>query len=378
MSTSGRPDKPINEPKPPSHIDRVGVLVQEPDGRVWIAQPTGGYGRRNHTLPGGGVEHGLSNQQNALKEVWEETGLHVEITGHLGDFRDSNNGDTGRLYIGKRVGGQPWDAKIEPKLTAMYGKPSAESEAVKLVTPEKAAELLHRTDDLAQLAMVHPIKLDTKTGSEVMKKVVEGIQPAAQQWKKEQEKAGNSRMGNQELHVVQELRGFNRKPNVVNKTDMDALLKQGNHIEVLRAVRAGNGKSGEEIAEEFRSGENYPGHGIFGSGTYSDSRKGANNVAASGSYGGSVLRIAIPKDAKIIKSSELRRVAPTAPGAFSGYQNPGGKNANQCWLGVHAALAGYDAIKVDTGAPGENHYYVILNRSKVTVQKEDAAGHTIS
>jgi 8-oxo-dGTP pyrophosphatase MutT (NUDIX family) len=58
-------------------------------------------------VPGGGVEKGLSNQQNALKETWEETGLHVEITGHLGDFKDSNNGKMGRLYAGKRIGGSP-------------------------------------------------------------------------------------------------------------------------------------------------------------------------------------------------------------------------------------------------------------------------------
>src|SRR5206468_2225742 len=113
------------------------------DGRIWIVQPTNQFGNRKHTLPGGGVEPGLTDQQNALKEVWEETGLQVEITGHLGDFIDSNNGNNGRLYVGRRVGGAPWDAKIEQHIIdPKTGKPAAESDSVMLVTKERAAQLL--------------------------------------------------------------------------------------------------------------------------------------------------------------------------------------------------------------------------------------------
>jgi hypothetical protein len=51
-------------------------------------------------------------------------------------------------------------------------------------------------------------------------------------------------------------------------------------------------------------------------------------------------------------------------------------------MGVQAALAGYDAIVAD-GKLGARYggygkgFYVILNRSIVTVQEEDAKGHKI-
>src|SRR6185437_9608062 len=85
-------DVDIGEPPPlpGKKVDRVGILIQEPDGRVWIVQPTNKFGNREYTLPGGRVEPGLSDQQNALKETWEECAIQCEITGYLGDFEDSN------------------------------------------------------------------------------------------------------------------------------------------------------------------------------------------------------------------------------------------------------------------------------------------------
>src|SRR5207249_3321604 len=130
---------------------------------------------------------------------WEETGLQVEITGHLGDFEDSNNGNNGRLYIGKRVGGTPWDAKVESFIIDQKtGKPAAESSEVVLVTPERAAQLLHRTDDLAQLMAVAPIPVNTATrgaGSEPLKKFVAAIKPAVQDFLDKKSAAGVSRPG---------------------------------------------------------------------------------------------------------------------------------------------------------------------------------------
>src|SRR5262249_33906596 len=46
-------DVNIHEPDPVKHVDRAGILVQEDDGRVWIVEPTGHFGNRNHTIPGG-------------------------------------------------------------------------------------------------------------------------------------------------------------------------------------------------------------------------------------------------------------------------------------------------------------------------------------
>jgi 8-oxo-dGTP pyrophosphatase MutT (NUDIX family) len=366
------------EPPALKKIDRAGVMIVEPDGRVWIVQPTNGFGGRNHTLPGGGVEKGLTDQQNALKEVWEETGLQVEITGHLGDFEDSNNGNNGRMYVGRRIGGAPWDAKIESFIIdKKTGKPAAESETVTLATPESAAKLLHRSDDLAQLMAVAPISLDTPVsgkGSDPLKKLVAALQPKALDFVARAKAVGNWSPGNGDLHAAQELRGFNGKPKVATQQDFDALVAKGDHIEMLRGI---SGHTADALAEQFRSGANFPGHGCFGAGTYCDSNKGGNNqastYAAQSGGTGALLRIALPKTAKIIKQSDLERMVPREPADSLTY---GHHPRNQEWWGVQATLAGYDAIEVDGkskqhGSYGTG-YYVVLNRSVAIVQDKNA------
>ncbi len=387
-------DVDVGEPPTGTRHTRAGILIVEPDGRIWIAQPTNGFGGRKYTLPGGTIEKGLTDQQNALKETWEETGLQVEITGYVGDFDDANYGSagqssrTGRLYIGRRIGGAPWDAKPEPGKIPPSTKngSTAESEAVTLVTPEKAAQLLNRTDDLAQLIAVNPIPVDAKwtgTGSETLKKLYKALEPRVKEYIRKKRAAGHTyKTGNGELHAVQEMRGFNKPPEVVKKSDFDALMAQGGHIEMLRAVTSAGSMSSHEVAEEFRKGEHFPGHGCFGSGTYCDSNGGSRrNVANTGQYGNEVLRIAIPKTARIIKQSDLEKAAPQPPKDFAGYSGNGGHRNYECWWGVQAALAGYDAIEVD--GKSIHHYgygkgfYVLLNRGIAVVQKENASGHKI-
>ena len=96
--------------------------------------------------------------------------------------------------------------------------------------------------------------------------------------------------------------------------------------------------------------------------------------------------MAIPKTAKIVKASDLMKAVQdkhgnrSNPDTFKGYQYAGGKAPDKCWMGVQAVLAGYDAIQLDDNATWQSHergYYVILNRSIIVAQKEDAKGHVI-
>lgn len=109
----------------------TGVVLFDDGGRIWIYEPRNHYGGYQHTFPKGRLEPGLTRQQNAHKELFEETGLPGKITGVVGDFR----GDTTmtRYYIGVRTGGK-----------ATCG---AETQAVKLVTREQAKTLLNRQRD---------------------------------------------------------------------------------------------------------------------------------------------------------------------------------------------------------------------------------------
>lgn len=109
-----------------------GIIIMEPDGRIWLTKPKGGFGGYDYSFPKGGVDEGLSPQANSIKEAFEETGLKAKITGYHGDYE----GDTSvsRYYLGEREGGSPTDAGWE-------------SEAVVLATLEQAAGLLNRTRD---------------------------------------------------------------------------------------------------------------------------------------------------------------------------------------------------------------------------------------
>jgi len=109
-----------------------GLVMHEPDGRVWLAKPANAFGGYKHTFPKGKVEPGLHPQANAIKEAFEETGLKGKITGHAGDAE----GDTSitRYYHATRESGHPLDHGWE-------------SEGVSLVHPDHLHKFLNRSRD---------------------------------------------------------------------------------------------------------------------------------------------------------------------------------------------------------------------------------------
>jgi 8-oxo-dGTP pyrophosphatase MutT (NUDIX family) len=138
----------------------AGCIIVEPDGRIWLVEPKGGFGGYSHTFPKGGIEPGLTLQQTAKKEVFEEAGLECEITGYLGDFEGQTSNT--RYYIARRTGGAPWMAD------------AYETSNVKLLTPDQALGFLNADRDkkiiAAFKARTPPLTLaevmETKTGSQ--------------------------------------------------------------------------------------------------------------------------------------------------------------------------------------------------------------------
>lgn len=98
-------DGPVTIDPDDDRAPAAGVLIIEPDDRVWIYEPANHFGGYEHTFPKGRTEHALTTQQTARKEALEETGLLVEIDGVLGEY-DKTTTKT-RYYIGRRVGGDP-------------------------------------------------------------------------------------------------------------------------------------------------------------------------------------------------------------------------------------------------------------------------------
>jgi ADP-ribose pyrophosphatase YjhB (NUDIX family) len=121
----------IDEPElPPLHGNLKrgsGVLIREPDGRVWIVSPSNSFGGYKNVFPKGKLDDGLSLQANAIKEGFEESGLKVKITGFAGDFEHTTS--ITRYYYAERVGGSPIDYE-------------SESDAVTLAPIDKLSELM--------------------------------------------------------------------------------------------------------------------------------------------------------------------------------------------------------------------------------------------
>jgi ADP-ribose pyrophosphatase YjhB (NUDIX family) len=124
-------EPPAPQPPPGKKLG-AGVIIREPDGRIWIVHPANAYGGYKATFPKGTVDKGYSLRATALKEAMEESGLKVKLTGYAGDVdRDTS---VGRYYYAERTGGTPDDHGWE-------------SEAVSLAKPEDLKSILNRSTD---------------------------------------------------------------------------------------------------------------------------------------------------------------------------------------------------------------------------------------
>ena len=67
-----------------ARIPCVGAVVRDPDGRLLLVQRANEPGRGLWSIPGGRVEPGEAAQDAVVREVAEETGLPVVVSGLAG------------------------------------------------------------------------------------------------------------------------------------------------------------------------------------------------------------------------------------------------------------------------------------------------------
>ncbi|QHE84732.1 NUDIX hydrolase [Hydrogenophaga sp. BPS33] len=96
-------DEPAFDP-PEGLASAAGVVIQEPDGRIWLVCPTNQFGGYEITFPKGRTD-GKSLQATAVTEAFEECGLRVRLLRHLVDVKRSTTYT--RYYLAERVGGTP-------------------------------------------------------------------------------------------------------------------------------------------------------------------------------------------------------------------------------------------------------------------------------
>lgn len=72
---------------PNQHIRCVGAVVFDDAGRLLLVRRANEPGRGCWSVPGGRVETGETDHDAVIREVVEETGLAVEVTGRLGSVQ---------------------------------------------------------------------------------------------------------------------------------------------------------------------------------------------------------------------------------------------------------------------------------------------------
>lgn len=124
----------VSEPEfnAPAAKKAAGVVIREPDGRIWVVAPSNAFGGYQATFPKGKMDKGLSIQATAMVEAFEESGLQVRLVRHLVDVKRSTSYT--RYYLAERVGGNPADMGWE-------------SQAVMLVPLEQLPQVLNSPND---------------------------------------------------------------------------------------------------------------------------------------------------------------------------------------------------------------------------------------
>jgi SPP1 gp7 family putative phage head morphogenesis protein len=196
------------------------------------------------------------------------------------------------------------------------------------------------------------------------------------------------------LYVARQMRGYNGLPKVVSPDEFDAIEGKT----VYRGVEK------KRFVDEFLTGDNFAGQGVYGNGTYAtDARDYAMGFA--GPDKSLVMELKITPDIRIVDVRDMndwrktfiadldaRKTALSAK-RLAVFDLPDYKEALALVddeiakldqvrrylgqdLGTLATMRGYDAISVPAGEMGlsslpdaaNEYYYVILNRAKVVAK----------
>jgi hypothetical protein len=192
---------------------------------------------------------------------------------------------------------------------------------------------------------------------------------------------GKDQKGDPILAHIQERRGFNGKPDVISEELLTKYIADG-EIEIHR------GFASEQFADDFKNGPLHASRGYGGNGTYvTTSLSTASMYAVQGGVStggddgskpstGRRLRMTLKKDAKVISATDLHDEFMKSE--FRPVYDATTKKVHIKALtdrGRFAAALGYDAIHIDwTKDPGgpdmKQHWYIVLNRTALRVQKE--------
>ena len=92
-------------------VTAAAVVLNERDELLLVRSP-----RRGWEMPGGQVEQGESAKKAVVREVFEETGLHIEVAAFCGAFQNVEREICNLLFVGKHIGGTLTASPESPEL----------------------------------------------------------------------------------------------------------------------------------------------------------------------------------------------------------------------------------------------------------------------
>ncbi|MFJ3218584.1 NUDIX domain-containing protein [Kitasatospora sp. NPDC086801] len=131
-----------NAPKPNRLVVAASAVVTDDAGRILLQRRTD---NGLYALPGGTMDLGESLPGTAVREVREETGLDVEITGLVGTYTDP------RHVIAYSDGEvrQQFNVCFTARITGGHLRISNESTDLQFVAPDNIGDLpMHHTQQL--------------------------------------------------------------------------------------------------------------------------------------------------------------------------------------------------------------------------------------
>ncbi|MGW6916732.1 NUDIX domain-containing protein [Kitasatospora sp. NPDC054939] len=131
-----------NAPKPNNLVVAASAVVTDEAGRILLQRRTD---NGLYALPGGAIDLGESLPDTAVREVREETGFDVEITGLVGTYTDP------RHVIAYSDGEvrQQFNVCFTARITGGELRISDESTDLQFVAPEDIGDLpMHHTQRL--------------------------------------------------------------------------------------------------------------------------------------------------------------------------------------------------------------------------------------
>ena len=182
--------------KVPGKAPASGAVVVEADGRVWVVSPSNQFGGYTNTFPKGKLDSTkeISLRANALKEVFEESGLHVALTGFLCDSVRSTS--VTRYYLARRVGGNP--AAMGWESEAVHLVPESQLPAFVAHHNDKGILEALRQRHVRRLTRAEILLSDTLGSAYRILTTIEGFRAQHRKWPTRVRMAGEMAKGIQE------------------------------------------------------------------------------------------------------------------------------------------------------------------------------------